>query len=181
MKTIMILGERASELLFDGLNARIVRELVFSEHAIADLSKKLGVPPLKTWRRVQKLLAVKVVEVVRVDRVQNLEKKVYRATATNFVPGQFLDLKPNDERLAKAFRTYLEIQRQSMSKMASYSDIPAGANPTDFAIYAAAKSLCQLYLDPDVKNRVLKLEREISEFEQSQRLPQVMNRPSDRP
>ena len=85
MKTLMILGDKASELLVDGLNQRMVRELVFSEYAIAELSRKLSIPPLKTWRRIRKLVEAKLVEVARVDVIKNLEKKVYRATATNFV------------------------------------------------------------------------------------------------
>ena len=36
--------DRASELLVDGLNQRMVREVVFSEYAIAELSRKLGTP-----------------------------------------------------------------------------------------------------------------------------------------
>lgn len=92
----MIMGDKASELLLDSLNQRMVKELVFSEYAIAELSRKLNIPPLKTWRRIQKLVEAKVVEVARVDVIQNLEKKIYRATATRFVPRQLLDLKPND-------------------------------------------------------------------------------------
>jgi DNA-binding Lrp family transcriptional regulator len=55
MKTIMKLGDRASELLLDSLNQRIVRELVFSGYSIAELSRRLNIPPLKIWRRIQKL------------------------------------------------------------------------------------------------------------------------------
>ena len=76
MKTVMILGDKASELLVDGLNQRMVRELVFSEYAISELSRKIGIPPLKTWRRIQKLVEAKLVEVARVDLIKNLEKKV---------------------------------------------------------------------------------------------------------
>jgi hypothetical protein len=36
--------DRVSELLVDGLNQRMVREVVFSEYAIAELSRKLGIP-----------------------------------------------------------------------------------------------------------------------------------------
>jgi hypothetical protein len=55
MKTIMTLGDRASELLLDTLNQRIVRELVFTGYSIAELSRRLNIPPLKIWRRIQKL------------------------------------------------------------------------------------------------------------------------------
>jgi DNA-binding Lrp family transcriptional regulator len=168
MKIFMLLGDSASELLFDDLNSRIVRELLFSEYAVSELSRKLRVPQLKIWRRVQKLVDAKVLEVVRVEKAQNLEKKIYRAAAAKFVPRQFLDLKPANKSLAKAFNTYLEIQRQLMSGMARFSEIPEGANPVDYAIYASSKSFCQIFRDPDVKNKVERLEREISEFEENQ-------------
>lgn len=99
---------------------------MFSEYAVAELSRKLSIPPLKTWRRIQKLVEAKLVEAARVDVIKNLEKKVYRATATNFVSRQFFDLKPNDGRRGRAFKTYLEIQAQLMSKMSAFSYIPKG-------------------------------------------------------
>jgi len=176
MKTIMVLGDRASELLLDSLNQKIVRELVFSEYAIAELSRKLNIPPLKTWRRIQKLVEANVVEVARVDVIQNLEKKIYRATATRFVPTQVLDLKPNDERLGKAFKTYLEIQGQLVNRMSAFSDIPNGADPIDFSIYASVKSFCQLFLDPNLKEKLRRLEGEISEFEEDKAFPPMLRK-----
>jgi DNA-binding Lrp family transcriptional regulator len=177
MKTLMILGDKASELLVDGLNQRMVRELVFSEYAIAELSRKLSIPPLKTWRRIRKLVEAKLVEVARVDVIKNLEKKVYRATATNFVSRQFFDLKPRDERLGRAFKTYLEIQAQLMSKMSAFSDIPKGADPIDFSVYAYVKSSCQLFLDPSLREKLSRLEREISEFEKAEGYPPILRQP----
>jgi len=177
MKTVMVVDDKASELLVDRLNQRIVGELVFSEYSIAELSRKLNIPPIKTWRRIQKLVEAKVAEVARVDKIQNLQKKIYRATAANFLPRQFLDLKPDDERLGKAFRTYLEIQREIMNRMSAFSDIPEGANPIDYAIYAAAKSLCLLFVDPDLRDKATRLEREISEFERGQKLQSMLRKP----
>ncbi len=169
MKTVIIMDDRASELLLDGLNQRVVRELVFSEYGIAELSRKLNVPPLKIWRRIQKLVDAKVVEVARVDTIRNLEKKIYRATATNFVARQFLDLKPKDRALGNAFRTYLEIQGQLMRRVSSLADIPKGVDPIDFTIYAAVKSYCQVFLDPKLEEKLRRLERDIAEFEQAQK------------
>lgn len=174
MKTVMVLGDNGSELLLDALNQRIARELVFSEYTVAELSRKLHIPAVKTWRRIQKLVEAKVVEVARIDVMQNLEKKVYRATATMFVPRQFFDLKPSDERLGRAFNTYLEIQRQLMSRMSAFSEIPKGANPIDFSIYASVKTSCQHFLDPELKEKFLRLEREISEFEEGQGFPSTL-------
>jgi DNA-binding Lrp family transcriptional regulator len=177
MKTVMVVDDKASELLVDRLNQKMVRELVFSEYSIAELSRKLNIPPIKTWRRIQKLVEAKVVEVARVDKVKNLQKKIYRATATNFLPRQFLDLKPDDERLRKTLKTYLEIQGEVMNRMSAFSEIPEGVNPIDYAIYAAAKSLCLLFVDPDLRNKAMRLEREISEFEQDQRFQPMPRKP----
>jgi len=50
MKIIIILGETGSELLTDGLNQRIVKELVLNEYSVSDLARKLNSPLLKIWR-----------------------------------------------------------------------------------------------------------------------------------
>jgi DNA-binding Lrp family transcriptional regulator len=173
MKTVMLLGEEASELLFDSLNQRMVERLVFSEYSVAELARKLSISPLKAWRRLQKLVNARVVEVVRVERRQNLEKKVYRATAARYIPKQLLDLEPKDERLSKVFNTYLELQKQMLSDMSAFSDVPEGSNPVDYAIYTSLKSFCKLFRVPALKEKIRRLERELSEFEEHQVLPSV--------
>jgi DNA-binding Lrp family transcriptional regulator len=169
MKTVVVLGDRASELLLDALNQRIVRELVFSEHSVTELSRRLNTSHLKVWRRVQKLVDVKVLEVVRIEVVRNLEKKVYRAAATNFVSKQLLDLKPSDANLGNAFEVYLEIQRRILGRVSSFSDIPVGANPIDFSIYVTVKSFCEVLLDPGTGSKLRRIREEISAFEKDQR------------
>jgi hypothetical protein len=110
-------------------------------------------PPLKTWRRIQKLVEAKIVEGRTGRECGTWRRRSIARRPPNFVPGQFLDLKPNDERLGKAFKTYLEVQKELMNRLSASSDIPKGENPTDYAIYASAKSFCQLLLDPTSRTR----------------------------
>jgi hypothetical protein len=81
-----------------------------------------------------------------------------------------LDIKPNDERLGRAFRIYQEIQGQIMNKMTAFSDIPEGEDPIDFSVYASLKSACQVFLDPRLNEKLRQVEREISEFEGEKKL-----------
>jgi|HubBroStandDraft_2_1064218.scaffolds.fasta_scaffold1935623_1 hypothetical protein len=55
--------------------------------------------------------------------------------------------------------------------MSAFSDIPKGADPVDFSVYAYVKSSCQLFLDPALKEKLRRLEREISEFEKAKGYP----------
>ena len=58
-----------------------------------------------------------------------------------------------------------------MNKLSTFSDIPKGADPVDFSVYAYVKSSCQLFLDPALKEKLRRLEREISEFEKAKGYP----------
>jgi hypothetical protein len=80
----------------------------------------------------------------------------------------FLDLVPKNEKLREAFRTYLELQRKVMSNMSTLSEIPKEADPVDYAIYFSVKSFCEAFLNPELKPKLLQLEREISRVELDQ-------------
>jgi len=61
---------------------------------------------------MQRLLAANLVELSRTEKVGNIEKKLYRATATSYVPQKFLEFKPKDANLQEAFEIYSEIQKK---------------------------------------------------------------------
>ena len=67
MKTVIIMDDRASELLLDGLNQRVVRGAGVLRVRDRGTIEEAERPPLKIWRRIQKLVDAKVVEVARVD------------------------------------------------------------------------------------------------------------------
>jgi DNA-binding Lrp family transcriptional regulator len=129
-----------------------VRELVFSECAIAELSRKLSMPPLKIWRRIQKLVEAKIVE-SQGSRMRNTREEGLSREGHQLRPRTVSRPKTNNERLGKAFKTFLEVQRELMNRLSAFSDIPKGENPTDYAICASAKSFCQLFLDPDLETK----------------------------
>ena len=78
---------------------------------------------------------------------------------------QFLDLVPKNEKLREAFRIYLELQRKVMSDMSTLSEIPKEADPVDYAIYFSVRSFCEVFLNPELKPKLLQLKREISRVE----------------
>jgi len=61
-----------------------------------------------------------------------------------------------------------------MIRMSVFSEVPEGVKPVDYAIYASAKSFCRAFLDPDLKTKVARLEREISEFEEEGGFPGIL-------
>jgi hypothetical protein len=54
------------------------------------------------------------VELSKREKVGNIEKKLYRATATGFVPQNYFDFKPKDAHLHAAFGIYSEILKNTM-------------------------------------------------------------------
>ena len=66
---------------------------------------------------MQKLAKANLVEVTRTEKVGNIEKKLYRATATWFGPQQFFNFKPKDQNLTEGFEIYSKIQRELLNKI----------------------------------------------------------------
>ena len=98
MKLAKFLNHESTALLSDPINQAMITQLVNSEYSISELSSKLNVPNLKLWRRMQKLAKANLVEVSRTEKVGNIEKKLYRATATWFGPQQFINFIQKSKR-----------------------------------------------------------------------------------
>lgn len=167
-----MLDQRGSFLLSDTLNQRIVRELVVCPYSTTELSRKVGISPVKVWRRVSKLLDVGILEQSKVDHVGNLEKKVYRATALKYIPTSFLDFEPKDRKLKEAYRSYLEIQRENMKDLSTSNEIPSLSpiDPIDYGVYADLKTFCRTMLNPRIQSILKRLEKQLAdckEFEDS--------------
>jgi DNA-binding Lrp family transcriptional regulator len=147
------------------LNQRIVRELVLFPYSTTELSRKLGMQPVKVWRRVSKLLEAGILEQSKVDHVGNLEKKVYCAAALKYVPMGFLDFQPKNKDLREAFKSYSEIQREIMKDLASANDIPllASLDPIDYSVYADLKNFCRIMLSPKSQAILKRLEKQLED------------------
>ena len=165
MKIMKVLDERGTALISDPLNLMILRELVLSDYSVSELARKFHTPTLKTWRRVQKLLAAGLIELSKTAKVNNIEKKLYRAAATNYIPQQFLDAKPKDANLTEACKIFAEIQRGIVLSVSKFQDIPDGIEPIDYAIYANMLAFAQVCGDSKTQEMVSELRQKLSEFE----------------
>lgn len=165
MKRVMILDQKGSLLLSDHLNQRIVRELVLFPCSTSELSRKLGMPPVKMWRRVSKLLEAGILEHSKVDHIGNLEKKTYRATALKYVPVSYLDFEPKNKGLKEAFKSYQEIQRENMRDLSTSNEIPESASidPVDYGVYADLKSFCRIMLNPKIQSIIKRLDKQLAD------------------
>ena len=159
----MFLNERETVLVSDLLSRSMLNELVTSERSASELARKLDVPTLKVWRRMQKLLGEGIVELSGTRKSGNLEIKLYRATAASFVPAQLLTFKPKDGRLSEAFEIFSEIQK-SIMVLYSSSEIPKNADPFDFALYANMRAFVNICGGPDAQEKISELERKLSEY-----------------
>jgi len=173
MKRLMILNEEGTLLLSDVLNQRILRELVLAPHSTTELSRRLGIPPVKVWRRVSKLLDARVVEQSKVDHVGNLEKKVYRATALKYLPNEFLQFEPRNRSLKEAFRLYAEIQQEIMKDIGVSNELPESASmdPIDYGVYADLKGFCRTMLSPRMQAKILRLDKQLAECREFEDIP----------
>ncbi len=166
MKLVEFLNQEGTALLSDPTNQAIITHLVNSEYSISELSSKLNVPNLKLWRRMQKLAKASLVEVTRTEKVGNVEKKLYRATATWFGPKQFFNFKPKDANLIEGFEIYSEIQREILNKILAYNDVPKNADPVDFSLYAHMNAFAYVLSEPEVKTKIIELKRRLEKFKE---------------
>lgn len=127
---------KALRLVEDPLNQRILRLLVDSELSVNKLSKKLGEPPLKIWRRIQQLKSEGLVEESGGVRIRNLEVKLFRATAVRYIPRGAFDYEPEDELVRRAYKLFHEIQSKILGMLLDYDVIPPNVNPIDFSVAA---------------------------------------------
>ena len=164
MKVVRLLNQDETKLLSDLLNQRIIRELVLSERSITDLANRLDTPTLKVWRRMQKLEELGLIELSRTQKSGNIETKKYRASATGFVPQQFLDFKPKDDRLRQAFATYSQIHAAVTDLISSANEIPAETDPVDYSFYASMKSFAEVLTRPENQEKLTRLQKQLSDF-----------------
>lgn len=177
MKRVMILDQAGSLLLSDVLNQRIVRHLVISPYSSSELSRKIGVSAVKTWRRISKLLGAKIVEQCEVERIGNLEKKIYRATALRFIPAEFLNFEPKNKELRDAYKIYSEITNESLKRTLSSNEIPESMafDAVDYGVYTDLKNFCRNLLDPKTQSILKRLENKLSECKQFEVLPTILS------
>lgn len=174
----MILDQKGSLLLSDVLNQRIVRQLVVSPYSSSELSRKMGVSAVKTWRRITKLLEAKIVEQYKVEYVGNMEKKLYRATALRYIPVEFLNFEPKSKELKEAYKLYSEITNESLKRTLSSNEIPKSMSfdAVDYSVYTDLKNFCHDMLDPKTQLTLKRLESKLSECKQFEILPTIISR-----
>jgi hypothetical protein len=169
MKLIKFLDQKGTALVSDPLNLSILKNLVRSEHSISELSVKLDLPTLKLWRRMQKLLKANLVELTNTEKVGNLEKKLYRAVATNYVPQQYFDFKPKDANLQEALEIYSEIQKKLLAKFSAFGVIPEEVDPIDFAMFANMQAFAQVCSQNETQTKLAELQEKLVKFQKLKR------------
>lgn len=164
MKLLKMLDADETMLVSDVKNQLILKELVFSEYSVRELARRVRIPEVTLWKHLQKLFAAGLVEVSEVKKVGNIEKKLYRATAANFIPSQFMSSRPKDTQLLEAFGIYSQIQRMIMALQARSFEIPEGADPVDFAFYMGLKAFVEVNKNPEYHKRVAELDGKLSDY-----------------
>lgn len=165
MKIVRLLDQEETRAVSDLLNQTILRELVGSELSVTGLAKRLDVPVLKVWRRVQRLESLRLVEVSETRKSGNIQTKLYRASAARFVPNDFLSFKPSDPRLLDAFAIFSEFQGQYARLVSEFNEIPDGWDPVDYLFYASMRAFAQVHGQPQAWKKVSTLAEKLSEFE----------------
>jgi len=164
MKLVKMLDNKDSNLISDPVNQEILKELVAAEHSPSEIAKKLNLPTLKIWRRFQKLCKAKMIEQTKTKRVGNIEKKLYRATATWYTPHQYFSLSPKDSVLQEAYIIYSDIQKAMMIKLSNFGDVPKGVEPSDFSLYATMQATVEVYRNTEIQSKIVELEHKLSKY-----------------
>lgn len=164
MKIVKFLDQQGTTLVADTTNQAILRELVQSENSASDLAAKLNLPTLKVWRRMQKLAKAGLLERAGASKVGNVEKKLYRATATQFLPPQVFLLTPKDSNLQEAFQIYADIQKEIVAKVSVFHEIPKEADPVDFALFAGIEAFAEVCTKPETLAKLAALKKKLAAF-----------------
>jgi hypothetical protein len=166
MKMVQILDAKGMILVSDALNQIILQKLVSSQYSITELSRELNISALKLWRRIQRLMKAKLVEVIGLVKVGNLEKKLYRATSLRYdVPQNFFDPKLSDPNIQSVLGLYTKIQNDMMTILAKFDDeIPREGDPTDFAIYALMQAFVQVFEKTTTQQSVQEMKQMLVNF-----------------
>jgi hypothetical protein len=171
MKLVKVLDQEGTNLVADAVNQIILKELVKSEKSISDLASTLSLPKLKLWRKMQKLSKAGLVEVTKTEKVGNIEKKLYRSTATWFAPKQYFDFKPKNPSLKKAFAIYSDIQKNLMLQASTFGDIPQNADPIDFSLYVNMQAFAVVCGKPSIQKKIAELSMKLEHFQLESVLP----------
>lgn len=166
MKLIKLLDQESATIVTDPINQAILKELVKSEHSVSDLAPKLSLPTLKLWRRMQKLLKANLIELTKTEKVGNIEKKLYRATATWYAPQQYFDFKPKDPNLKVAYEIYSNIQKTMMTKISAFGDVPKDTDPIDFSLFANMQAFATVCGTPATQAKIVELEKRLIKFKE---------------
>jgi len=164
MKLVKLLDQEGNKIVSDPFNQIILKELVEKEQSVSQLSEKLNIPTLKLWRRVQKLLKADLVELASTEKVGNLEKKLYRSTATWFAPQQYFNYQPKNPDLKTAFIIYQDIQKQLMLEVSAFGEVPQKADPFDYSMYANMQAFAQVCGKPEVQTKIRELQIQLEKF-----------------
>ncbi len=164
MKLVKILDQEGTNLVSDPTNQNILRELVTAEQSVSQLAKKFNLPTLKLWRKMQKLLKANLVELTRTEKVGNIEKKFYRATATWYTPQQYFNFKPKDPNLQEAFDIYSNIQSLLMAEMSAFNDVPKQAEAMDYSLFANMQAFAECCSKPATQTKIAELKAKLAKF-----------------
>jgi DNA-binding Lrp family transcriptional regulator len=164
MKLMKLLDQEGSHLVSDTTNQIILRELVTAQQAVSDIAKKLDLPTLNVWRRMQKLEKAKLIELTGTQKAGNLEKKLYRSTAAFFTPQQYFNFTPKDASLTEAFEIYNSIQHKMLSKAAAFGDIPKAADPIDYSFFINMLVFADVCGKPEVQAKIVELKEKLAQF-----------------
>ncbi|MCW3999713.1 MAG: helix-turn-helix domain-containing protein [Candidatus Bathyarchaeota archaeon] len=168
MKLLKMVDSKSANLVTDPLNQAILRELVAAPHAATDLAAQLKQPTLTTWRRMQKLEKANLIEHTQTQKVGNLEKKYYRATAAYYAPEQFFNFKPKNANLKEAFDIYQGIQNRMVAQLSAYNEIPEGAEPTDFSLFVNMLVFAEVCGRPEIQAKIVELKAKLVQFDPEQ-------------
>lgn len=167
MKMVKILDSKEIILVSDALNQIVLQKLVTAPYSVAELSRELNIPVLKIWRRMQGLMKAKLVEVSGVEKVGNLEKKFYRATALRYdLAQQFFEPKLNDPNLRAALGIYAKIQNEMNAALSTFDNcIPKEGDLNDFAIYALMQAFVQVFEKPTTHKSMQEIKQMLANFD----------------
>jgi len=166
MKIVKILDAKGTILVSDALNQIILQKLAASQRSITELSRELNIPVLKLWRRMQQLMKAKLVEVSGAEKVGNLDKKLYRATALRFdIPQHFFEPKLTDPNIQAAFGIYVKIQNEMTAILSTFDDcMPKEGDPTDFAVYALMQAFVQIFEKSFTQEKIQEMKQNLENF-----------------
>ena len=107
-----------------------------------------------------------LIEVSGTEKVGNLEKKLYRATALRYdVPQQFFEPNLHDPDIQAAVGIFAEIQSEVNAILSTFDrHIPKEGDPTDFAFYALMQAFVQVFEKSTTQASIQKMKQKLTNF-----------------